>query len=103
MDLGNCSSENDLCRDDESVYGQGNLLSQNDFPNYGLGGGGYGCSPISQGISSGFNDTYGSYLDGMFLNIPLGTCNGDYAVVLEVPQVMVESNLDNNYTWFPVT
>ena len=103
MDLGNCSNENDLCRDDESVYGQGNLLSQNDFPNYGLGGGGYGCSPISQGISSGFNDTYGSYLDGMFLNIPLGTCNGDYAVVLEVPQVMVESNLDNNYTWFPVT
>lgn len=103
MDLGNCSSENDLCRDDESVYGQGNLLSQDDFPNYGLGGGGYGCSPVSQGISSGFNDTYGSYLDGMFLNIPLGTCNGDYAVVLEVPQVMVEANLENNYTWFPVT
>ena len=39
----------------------------------------------------------------MFLNIPLGTCNGDYAVVLEVPQVMVEERLDNNFTWFPVT
>ena len=103
MDLGNCSSENAGCRDDESVYGEGTLLSQDDFPNYGLGGGSYGCSPISQGISSGYNDTYGSYLDGMFLNIPLGTCNGDYAVVLEVPQVMVESRLDNNYTWFPVT
>ena len=51
----------------------------------------------------GYTDTYGSYLDGMFLNIPLGTCNGDYAVVLEVPQVMVESNMDNNYTWFPIT
>ena len=39
----------------------------------------------------------------MFLNIPLGTCNGEYAVVLEVPQVMVESRLDNNFTWFPIT
>ena len=68
-----------------------------------MGGGQYGCSPVSQGISVGYNDTYGSYLDGMFLNIPLGTCNGEYAVVLEVPQVMVESRLDNNYTWFPVT
>ena len=103
MDLGNCSSENAGCRDDESVYNEGNLLSQEDFPNYGLGGGGYGCSPVSQGISVGYNDTYGSYLDGMFLNIPLGTCNGDYAVVLEVPQVMVEERLDNNFTWFPVT
>ena len=79
------------------------MLSQEDFPNYGLGGGGYNCSPVSQGISVGYNDTYGSYLDGMFLNIPLGTCNGDYAVVLEVPQVMVEERLDNNFTWFPVT
>jgi hypothetical protein len=103
MDLGNCSSENAGCRDDESVYNEGTLLSQDDFPNYGLGGGGYGCSPVSQGISVGYNDTYGSYLDGMFLNIPLGTCNGDYAVVLEVPQVMLEERLDNNFTWFPVT
>ena len=103
MDLGNCSNEDAGCRDDESVYSEGELLSQDDFPNYGLGGGGYGCSPVSQGISVGYNDTYGSYLDGMFLNIPLGTCNGDYAVVLEVPQVMVESRLDNNFTWFPVT
>ena len=103
MDLGNCSSENAGCRDDESVYNEGTLLSQDDFPNYGLGGGEYGCSPVSQGISVGYNDTYGSYLDGMFLNIPLGTCNGDYAVVLEVPQVMLEERLDNNFTWFPVT
>jgi hypothetical protein len=103
MDLGNCSNEDAGCRDDESVYNEGILLSQDDFPNYGLGGGGYGCSPISQGISVGYNDTYGSYLDGMFLNIPLGTCNGDYAVVLEVPQVMLEERLDNNFTWFPVT
>ena len=103
MDLGNCSSIEAWCRDDESVYNEGTLLSQDDFPNYGLGGGSYGCSPVSQGISVGYNDTYGRHLDGMFLNIPLGTCNGDYAVVLEVPQVMVEERLDNNFTWFPVT
>ena len=103
MDLGNCSEESAGCRDDESVYNEGELMSQDDFPNYGLGGGSYGCSPVSQGISSGYNDTYGSHLDGMFLNIPLGTCNGEYAVVLEVPQVMVESRLDNNFTWFPIT
>lgn len=103
MDLGDCSSENAGCRDDESVYGEGNLLSQDDFPNYGLGGGSYGCSALNQGISSGYNDTYSSGLNGMFLNIPLGTCNGEYAVVLEVPQVMVEARLDNNYTWFPIT
>lgn len=101
MDLGNCNSGN--CRDEETVYGQGNILYENDFPNYGFGGGGYNCSPIYQGISVGYTDTYGRNLDGMYLNIPLGTCNGDYAVVLEVPQVMVESRTDNNYTWFPVT
>ena len=101
MDLGNCSGGG--CRDDETTYGEGIEMFEADFPNYGLGGGEYGCSPVSQGISSGYTDTYGSYLDGMFLNIPLGTCNGDYAVVLEVPQVMVESNMDNNYSWFPIT
>jgi hypothetical protein len=101
MDLGNCGGGG--CRDVETTYEEGTMLYETDFPNYGLGGGSYGCSPISQGISAGYNDTYGQHLDGMFLNIPLGTCNGDYAVVLEVPQVMVESNLDNNYTWFPIT
>ncbi len=101
MDLGNCGGGG--CRDVETTYMQGTELFQEDFPNYGLGGGTYGCSPINQGISSGYNDTYGSYLDGMYINVPLGTCNGDYAVVLEVPQVMVEADLSNNYTWFPFT
>lgn len=103
MDLGNCGNTDAGCRDEETTYNEGTLLSQEDFPNYGLGGGSFGCSPISQGISVGYNDTYGSHLDGMFLNIPLCTPNGDYAVVLEVPQVMIESRLDNNYTWFPIT
>ena len=42
MDLSNCVYNN--CSDDATEYGQGNVLSQYDFPNYGLDG----CSPISQ-------------------------------------------------------
>lgn len=102
MDLGSCGGGG--CRDDETAYNQGTTLYEADFPNYGLGGGSYGCSPTSQGISSGYTDTYGAYLDGMFLNIPQGTCNGDYAVVMQVPtDFLVESNNDNNHAWFPVT
>ena len=58
-----------------------NVLSQYDFPNYGLGGGSYGCSPISQGISSGYSNINGEYLDGMWLDVPVGTCNGNYIVI----------------------
>ena len=102
MDLSNCVSND--CRDDATEYGQGNVLSQSDFPNYGLGGGSYGCSPVSQGISSGYSDIYGEYLDGMWFDVPVGTCNGDYAVVLQCGKgEMLESNPDNNYTWFPIT
>jgi len=102
MDLSDCLSND--CRDDATVHGQGNVLSGSDFPNYGLGGGSYGCSPLSQGISSGYSDIYGEHLDGMWLDIPVGTCNGDYAVVLQCGKgEMLESNPDNNYTWFPIT
>jgi hypothetical protein len=102
MDLGSCGGGG--CMDDETVYGEGTEQYQSDFPNYGFGGGSYGCSPISQGISSGYTDTYGEYLDGMFINLPLSLCNGDYAVVMDVPSdLLVESNNNNNYAWFPVT
>ncbi len=102
MDLGSCGGGG--CRDDETVYGQGTTLYEDDFPNYGFGGGNYGCSPISQGISSGYTDTYGQGLDGMFINLPPTVCNGDYALVMDVPSdLLIESNNDNNYAWFPVT
>ena len=39
----------------------------------------------------------------MFINIPLGTCNGEYAVVIELTDKLIESNNSNNYTWFPIT
>lgn len=102
MDLSNCVNDN--CRDNPTEYGQGNILSSSDFPNYGLGGGSYGCDPVSQGISSGYSDIYGEYLNGMWINIPVGTCNGEYAVVLKCGKgEMIESDTTNNYTWFPIT
>ena len=40
----------------------------------------------------------------MWINIPVGTCNGEYAVVLKCGKgEMVESDTTNNYTWFPIT
>ena len=53
---------------------------------------------------SGYSDIYGEYLNGMWINIPVGTCNGEYAVVLKCGKgEMVESDTTNNYTWFPIT
>ena len=103
MDLSNCVNNN--CRDNPTEYGQGNILSGSDFPNYGLGGGSYGCDPVSQGLSSGYSTISGEYLNGMWINIPVGTCNGEYAVVIEVARdsLILESNKNNNYTWFPIT
>ncbi len=79
MDFGRCGSNtyNGHCRDDQSVYGQGTILGDNDFANYGHGGMSYSCSPTVQGISVGWTDVYGEHLDGMWIDIPPGTCNGD--------------------------
>jgi hypothetical protein len=106
MDYYTCSeSPNDDCRDDNTVYQQGNVLDNSDFPNYGLGGGNYGCGQVSQGISSGYTDVYYEYLDGMWVDIPEETCNGDYWLVYEVDpnDVVIEENEDNNFTAIPIT
>ncbi|REK48260.1 MAG: T9SS C-terminal target domain-containing protein [Bacteroidetes bacterium] len=80
MDYGTCAGYPDHCLD--SV---GNSLNSNsDFPNYGLGGGNYSCSPNVQGISSGYVDIYWTSLDGMWIDVPPGTCNGEYWIVTEV-------------------
>lgn len=106
MDYGTCPYYDGHCRDVNTVYQQGtNLNSPSDFPNYGLGGGAYNCSPIEQGISSGYTDIYSENLDGMWINIPPGTCNGDYWIVAEADRNndFLESNEDNNYTAIPFT
>lgn len=106
MDYGTCPYYDGHCRDDNTVYQQGtNLNNSTDFPNYGLGGGAYNCSPIEQGISSGYTDIYSENLDGMWINIPPGTCNGDYWIVAEADRNndFLESNENNNYTAIPFT
>lgn len=106
MDYYTCSgAPNDDCRDDNTVYLGGTVLDNSDFPNYGLGGGNYGCGQVRQGISSGYTDVYYEYLDGMWIDIPDGTCNGDYWLVYEVDpnDIVIEENEENNFTAIPIT
>lgn len=100
MDYGTCSNYNGHCRD-----AGGNILMNNDFTNWGLGGGQYNCSPVEQGISVGHTDIYSENLDGMWIDIPPGTCNGDYYIVIEVDpnNNFLESDETNNWTAIPFT
>jgi len=92
-DYGTCADYPDHCLDSA-----GNSLNTSaNFPNYGLGGGGYNCSSTVQGISSGYVDVYWTSLDGMWINIPPGICNGDYWIVCEVdPNQNFEEEYENN-------
>ena len=109
MDYGQCGTNGSTydghCRDVNMVYLGGNTLHNSDFPNFNLGGGNYNCSVVEQGISSGWTDVYGKHLDGMWINVPPNTCNGDYYIVLEIDKnnIFLEENEDNNYTAVPVT
>jgi hypothetical protein len=109
MDYGQCgtpgSTYDGHCRDDNTVYMGGSVMYNVNFPNWNLGGGNYNCSVIEQGISSGWTDVYGKHLDGMWINIPPNTCNGDYYIVMEVDKnnIFLEENDNNNYTAVPVT
>jgi Ig-like domain CHU_C associated/Secretion system C-terminal sorting domain/Lysyl oxidase len=100
MDYGTCSGYNGHCRDSLN-----NILINGNFPNYNLGGGGYNCSPVEQGISVGYTDIYSEALDGMWINIPPGTCNGNYYIVIEVDphNYFRESNERNNVCAVPFT
>ncbi|HRH67321.1 MAG TPA: T9SS type A sorting domain-containing protein [Bacteroidia bacterium] len=104
MDYGSCSTYSGHCRDDQSVFGGGTVLLNADFPNYGLGNS-YGCSAVEQGCSVGYTDIYSESLNGMFIEIPPGTCNGNYWIVYELDphNYFEESNENNNYTVMPFT
>ncbi|MCB0769207.1 MAG: hypothetical protein KDC00_02245 [Flavobacteriales bacterium] len=93
------------CRTSQEYQGGTALNSSSNFPNYGHGGGSYNCSQVSQGISVGYTDVYSESLDGMWINIPPGTCNGDYWIVMLVDEQdhFLEENEDNNWTAIPVT
>ncbi len=98
MDYGSCSTYNGHC-----VDSAGTTLTNSSFPNYGLGGGSYNCSPTVQGISSGFTDIYYQYLDGMYITIPPGTCNGQYFLVVQLDpnNYFLEENENNNILVVP--
>lgn len=100
MDFGTCSYYNGHCEDDN-----GNVLTNSSFTNWGLGGGNYNCSPVEQGISVGYTDIYGEHLDGMWIDIPPGTCNGNYWIVIEADpnDNFLEENENNNWAAVPFT
>ncbi|MGR6087970.1 MAG: T9SS type A sorting domain-containing protein [Arcticibacter sp.] len=100
MDYGSCSTYPGHC-----VDAQGNTLLNGNFPNYGLGGGQYNCSVTVQGISSGYTDIYYQSLDGMWINIPPGTCNGQYYIVVQLDpeNYFLEENENNNVIAVPYT
>ena len=101
MDYGSCPFYDGHCRDDSNNV----LNNSSQFPNYGHGGGNYNCSPVEQGISVGYTDIYGEYLDGMWIDVPPGICNGEYWIVVEVDphNYFLEMNVDNNWAAAPFT
>jgi hypothetical protein len=109
---GHCRDENRYGDDYLEIFPEfndgtdgGTVKYDSDFPNFGLGGGSYGCSPIEQGISAGYLDLYGQWLDDQWINLEPGLCNGTYWIVGEVDKNdnYLESNEENNWTAIPVT
>jgi hypothetical protein len=100
LDLGNCNASTGYCTDS-----LGNTLNSSNIVNYGLGGGNYSCSNTVQGISNGYMDTYHQGLDGMWINLPPGLCNGTYYIVVQVDpyNYFLETNENNNVVAVPVT
>ncbi len=100
LDIGSCTGSPTYCRDDNN-----NPQTTAQIPNNGIGNGQYGCSSTLQGISNGYYDTYSQSLDGMWIDIPPGTCNGQYYIVVQIDpnQNMIELNENNNVIAVPVT
>jgi len=100
MDYGTCSYYNGHCEDSAR-----NVMMNGDFPNFGLGGGSYNCNPAEQGITSGYTDIYYQYLDGMWVNLPAGLCNGTYWIVVHIDphNYFLEEKEDNNVIAMPWT
>ncbi|MBL0153405.1 MAG: hypothetical protein IPP93_07955 [Chitinophagaceae bacterium] len=99
IDLTTCSGSPGDCLD-----ANGNTMLNNNFPNYGLGGG-YGCNDVKQGISVGKVDIYHRGLDESFVKIPYEACSGNYQVVVQVDpdNHFLEMSDNNNWLSAPVT
>ena len=102
IDIGQCNSSPGYCTDSA-----GNTLNSTNIPNYGLNGltsGTYSCNNSLQGITNGWMDTYSQGLDGMWINIPPGICNGTYWVVVSIDpnNNFLETNENNNVVAVPL-
>ena len=93
IDLTTCTGALGDCVDN-----LGNVLSNTNVRNYGLGGG-YNCGNLIQGISVGKVDIYGQYLDESFVKIPYETCNGEYYSMIQIDpdNHFLEMNENNNW------
>src|SRR5439155_26766234 len=62
------------------------------------------CNNVVQGISVGWNDVYGSSLDGQSIDVT-GIPNGEYwlEVVADPADHILEANETNNVTRIPIT
>ncbi len=100
MDFGSCDTYTGYCRGSN-----GEVMGSANIPNYGLGGGTYTCGSTSQGITTGWTDIYYHFLDEMQIEIPEGTCNGSYFLVVDVDPLnhFLEIDETNNATVVPIT
>jgi hypothetical protein len=98
-DIKQCTQANGYCRDSS-----GQILDNTNIPNFGIMENYNSCGK-EQGISPGYMDVYDKSTPGMNINIPYGTCNGEYWLVAEVDpmNVIMESNDSNNLVAFPIT
>jgi hypothetical protein len=93
IDLTTCSGALGDC-----VTAQGNVMSNDSFANYGLGGG-YDCGNELQGISVGKVDIYGRYLDESFVKIPYEACNGEYFTIIQIDPDNHFLEVDESNNW----
>jgi hypothetical protein len=98
---GPCSMRPGYCRDKNN-----DTLLDNNFPNNTMSAAGYfSCSSLLQGISPGYFDEYPKEFFGMWIDVPTGTCNGNYYLVIVVDPLnrIKESDETNNCIVVPIT
>ncbi|MBL0044051.1 MAG: hypothetical protein IPP33_06490 [Flavobacteriales bacterium] len=99
-----CSGSPGYCKDDHR-YGLGNNILNTAFGNNYALGSQPGCSDDVQSIVVGKGDIYDEGLDGMWINMLPGLCNGQYHIVAVADPAndFIESNENNNWTSLPIT
>jgi Ig-like domain CHU_C associated len=103
INLFTCSGSPGYCRTSHQ-YNTGTTLLNTDFGNnYQLGDHWTGCGDDAQGIDVGKGDIYDESLQGMWINLLPGMCNGQYHIVADVDpnNDFLEENEDNNWTSIP--